>query len=676
MDWDETLFNRFIFAIPELRFNDDFLEFGVRQGWIKPEELIVIKRATKGWKKLSGISSSMMKGQGIVGKLMAIMPEVMSVTTVDFLRKAGLLTTSQANALRVVFSGARLLKPVVVAESTIIDRLTAIYGAATSNYLVNFVRDLEDAQIASIRAGMIRARGGDPSKDRLKPGEAALVREAIIRSIKRAQVGRSVISTADVIAKTVAAAKAQDTVWGVATIIMENTIGSGDGAERLLRNAIRAGLISESRYELIRSIERLGANTWRKAGKSFEQDAWQARALIISEGILSPEMINTLREAGVISPALARLLYPAATSIRAITRKKLSEYIGSTNFRVIPGESPIATYARVTNRTDRQILSVLQEAARDAQKTAKAAAVKGGIGNLTRASQQRAIASSLHEKMRELWEHVGHLTIFGEKEAARAGVEGINFMNKTLFSSISRDADGTMRSLAAQARAGSGAFIGREENLVRLSQLVYNGQALSLGLVEREIQKALLRGVSADELANRVAGMIKPGTPGGVSYAAKRLARTEINNAFHFSQIQNTRDMPWVEAYKWNRSRSHGSLDACDAMASGDHDGIGRGVYKKKNVPGKPHPQCLCYLTMVSVSKGDFEKRLRSGAYDKYMDAVMKGSGTDYAKASGLRDASLDWVKEASKVGAQTAAAVAGAKLARAFADGYTQGRE
>lgn len=672
MNWDEILFNRFLFAIPELKLDDNFIEFGVRNGFINSADAETIRKWRNTFKRTRSKSAKILSHKSFIGKVLAIMPEIMSVQAVDFIKRMGYLDTTQANALRVIFSGARLLQPLVVPEATLLERITGVYGALTSNYLVNFVRDLDDARIAQIRATVMRARGLDPNTDRISPEDNIAIKAAILRSIKRAQVGRSVLSGADIIALTAKAAAQQKTVWGALTLILENLVGSSEEADRMLKNAIRAGVIDESSYDLIRSLEKLGMNAWRKTGKSFQYDGWQARALLITEGILSPEMINALRAGGVISPELARLLYPAATSIRAITRTQLSKYIGSTKFHPVGGESPIQTYARITGRTDRQILSVLQEAAADAKKAAKIAAAKGTISGLSRSAQQRAVQASINNKMRELWEHVGHLTIFGEKDAARAGVEGINFLNNRLFAPVGKADAGQARSLAATARAGTDAFIGREENIMQLSKRVYNNIALSQGFVQREIQKALLRGVSAEELAARVSRMIQPGTPGGISYAAMRLARTEINNAFHFSTIQYSRDMPWVEGYEWHRSNRHGHADACDVMANSDHDGIGRGVYKKNNVPGKPHPQCLCYITAVTVDNGKFERRLLNGAYDKYLKQSKGGVfNSEYSRATTTRDAGYDWLKEAAVVAAETAAATVGIKLAREFSVGF-----
>jgi hypothetical protein len=185
-------------------------------------------------------------------------------------------------------------------------------------------------------------------------------------------------------------------------------------------------------------------------------------------------------------------------------------------------------------------------------------------------------------------------------------------------------AAGVERSLLMTARSGVDSFISREESLRALSTRVYRNAALHSGVIDREIAKGLLRGLSADEMAAIIRNYIRPGVPGGSSYAAMRLARTEINNAFHQTTIRYTREMPWVEGYRWNLSGSHPRTDICNSYAQDSHGAGGRGFYDKRNVPSKPHPQCLCYITPETMDNKDFYKRLRSGAFDPYINQITR----------------------------------------------------
>lgn len=90
-----------------------------------------------------------------------------------------------------------------------------------------------------------------------------------------------------------------------------------------------------------------------------------------------------------------------------------------------------------------------------------------------------------------------------------------------------------------------------------------------------------------------------------------RLSRTEINNAFH-EQQKRAGDKPWVEGVKWNLSGSHPRPDTCNDYAN-QSNGLGRGVFKTGDVPDKPHPQCLCYLTYETLSPEAFLDALGTG---------------------------------------------------------------
>jgi hypothetical protein len=292
--------------------------------------------------------------------------------------------------------------------------------------------------------------------------------------------------------------------------------------------------------------------------------------------------------------------------------------------RVVPGEAPIKSFARITQATDRQILKLLAEAAEESRKEAQRLLRDPSFGRKTRAAQQRLIENALHKQMRAVWEGTGHLTIFGEKEAARAALASADFLQDNLWKRSGAKGGTFRRTIIKESNNGIDAYISRAENLKDFSSRIYKNHVLARDLVSRRVNIALLRGLSAKEFADSVAGLIRPGVRGGTSYAAMRLARTEMNNAFHFSTIRYTREMPWVEGYRWNLSGSHPHLDICNTMAQKDHDRMGRGVYKKSNVPGKPHPHCFCYITTVTASSATFEKRLTNGSYDSYLATTSK----------------------------------------------------
>ncbi|QPX62556.1 MuF-like minor capsid protein [Arthrobacter phage Wollypog] len=658
--WDRVMWTRIAIAVPEIAWEEDYVEYAVRQGWLGQPEADEWKRRIRAAKKTAKLSRAVYEGNGVLGRIMELMPEIMSVRTIDWLRAfkvngKPLIDNTTGNVLRAMISGGKQLSPIFVSDSTLLARAEALFGALTTSHILNTIRDLDDAQIATIRRRMLISLGRDPWNGRLDSENAAIIRQLIEVSVRRTQIARSVVSTGRVLQGTWKEVAAQRDVWSALSIIFDDLFAN-ENADKILRNAVRAGVIPQDKYELIRAFGKAGVNLWKKGVHASEYDSWVARTLIVGEGVLSSESLNLLVRLGIIHPDAALALRPLMHLSRVVLRANLENYMVNTRFRVRPGESAIQTYRRLTTRTDGELLRLLAAAAKDTEATIAAEMNKPGFGKKIQTAQQRQILTAIHGGMKNMWENVGSLTIFGEKQAAQAALEATEFMMEAAYANSGRSAVELQRSLRYQARAGIDAFISRDENLLQLSRRVYKNVNLTMGQVQLEVKKGLIRQLSARDLAKNVADMIRPDVQGGVSYAAMRLARTEINNAFHFSQIRYTREMPWVEGYKWNKSKSHGHVDVCDERAQKNHEGLGRGVYSKKNVPGKAHPQCLCFLTTVLADSGTFEKRLRSGAYDKYLNQAERGNfGEGFEVPSTVREAGVDFVRDGGKILAQSA---------------------
>lgn len=177
-----------------------------------------------------------------------------------------------------------------------------------------------------------------------------------------------------------------------------------------------------------------------------------------------------------------------------------------------------------------------------------------------------------------------------------------------------------------QARAGIDSIISRKENGISLSEKVYRNRVVSSGKIDRILNTGLALGKSAREIANDVSGFISPDVPGGVSYASMRLARTELNNAFHTTQRNMMNKNPFVEKAKWELSGSHPRPDECNEYADQVHIKDGEaGEFWTHDVPNKPHPNCLCYITPVMMDEEQFIQSFKSGAYDSYLDDVRCG---------------------------------------------------
>lgn len=265
--------------------------------------------------------------------------------------------------------------------------------------------------------------------------------------------------------------------------------------------------------------------------------------------------------------------------------------------------------------TGRDISKVLNEASKEAEKLIKFNLDRGNFSGATRAAQLQTAIAGMAELQKELWGEVEKLTKAGMYQAAQLAADQALDMDLMIGMpgfAVLQYSD-YVHWNASQAVND---LISRHTNGFALSERIYANGASGVRKVGGIVDRGLTMGLSAKELAQQVRGYYNPGVPGGASYAAMRLARTEINNAHHQTSINMSNDKPWVLGFKWNLSSSHPRPDPCDDLAAHD-EGLGEGVFEKKNVPSKPHPQCLCYLTHIQEDEDDFIDNLVNGKYDE-----------------------------------------------------------
>jgi hypothetical protein len=184
-------------------------------------------------------------------------------------------------------------------------------------------------------------------------------------------------------------------------------------------------------------------------------------------------------------------------------------------------------------------------------------------------------------------------------------------------------ADDLYRSLLQTSQAGVQAAMARlGYSALPLSQRIYNVRVWMDGRLNRLINATLATGLNAAKFAKEARDWFNPNTPGGVRYASLRLARTEINNAFHSITVQKAIDSPWTPYMQWNLSKSHPKPDECNILA--DHDeGHGVGIFPSEEVPVRPHPQCMCYVTPEPIDEDAFVDNFLNGDYDDYLDKEL-----------------------------------------------------
>lgn len=288
-----------------------------------------------------------------------------------------------------------------------------------------------------------------------------------------------------------------------------------------------------------------------------------------------------------------------------------------------PLPDPFKEYRLVQRQYDAEMRRILEQAARRIQQ--RITRLGSGFGAQIRASQLRLVIAEINRILDAAWANGVLATVQeGRKEGAEAAQAALEALIAPLVGALPSDvAEVLTDGLTLTARSGIESAFKRVPR--ELSRRVYHQASLSKGHVEDAIRAGLVSGLTAKELAKDVYDYISPTTPGGASYAAMRLARTEINNAFHERQLEGAK-APGVSGVQWNLSGSHKVPDECNLYAERDEHGLGRGVFPVGQVPDKPHPQCFCYLTYITETPAEFTASLAAGKYDDDLNARIKAN--------------------------------------------------
>ncbi len=163
-----------------------------------------------------------------------------------------------------------------------------------------------------------------------------------------------------------------------------------------------------------------------------------------------------------------------------------------------------------------------------------------------------------------------------------------------------------------------------------INQLSRKGTYTASKTVFEKIYEAVEKG--NEKLINKA---VKWWTYDKQLYRLKVISQTEQSRAYHLTQIEITKDNPYIVGYQWRLSHSHPRPDICDVYANVDY-GLGKGVFPKDKVPRqKAHPLCLCYLLPKAERKGMKEKEKPEIPED-----VLKSFAPEYVKdleASGIK---------------------------------------
>lgn len=290
-----------------------------------------------------------------------------------------------------------------------------------------------------------------------------------------------------------------------------------------------------------------------------------------------------------------------------------------------PVPSPLTTYTRLQTALDQDILRALGVTSSSVQSELRRLQSRVGVGAEVRSYQLTGTLAAIDREMARYWDRVGDTTKAHQLNAAATAAEE-TFRSAGLVDRLlpAEDVAYMVESVRAGAERGLESAMERisGSSYIPLAESVYDNAALSSGKIDDLVTAALARGASAKELADDVYDFVNPNTPGGARYASMRLARTELNNAFHASSVRQAQAQPWTLALDWNLSGSHPVPDECNTYAEQVHfEGGEPGQFRPEEVPAKPHPNCLCYTTTSDMDPDEFLRRFNAGEMDDYLDA-------------------------------------------------------
>lgn len=300
----------------------------------------------------------------------------------------------------------------------------------------------------------------------------------------------------------------------------------------------------------------------------------------------------------------------------------------------IPAKTPLIALMRLEAKHVAALNKILAVAIADLDKQIK----KMGSDNPITIMQAKAQREAMNDFMNRTFDSMEDVARAGMSEAALAASRVVSQYEDELLKLVLDKS--TMANLAKseanRAAAGLNAALKRMQgtSYVPLSQTVYKTKQLASGWVDETINKALASGWSRQRLAQELRKSIDPKVPGGVSYAANRTARTEINNAFHAASADRYMNSVIVEGVDWHLSSSHPEGDICDQLEADS-------PYPKKEVPKKPHPNCYCYITPHLPTEDEFLDNLFAGKYDDgapWAEEAKSGANSDLRKILDMED--------------------------------------
>lgn len=284
-----------------------------------------------------------------------------------------------------------------------------------------------------------------------------------------------------------------------------------------------------------------------------------------------------------------------------------------------PTEWQIAN-AQELQVTDRQVLAMLRAAKRNVDRIL--ADLPAGQQQIKRAQLESTRARLLAEQA-SVFERLGDIVAARRARAASRSAGLSAAVDRALLDAVGHGAEGQFlyeSALQVGQRQIDAALARMKHSQLPLSKRIYNTSVWMGGRLGQLINTTLATSLNAKEFAAKARDWFNPNTPGGVRYAALRLARTEINNAFHAMTAEKAARDPWITEVEWNLSKSHPKPDICNEVHADS-------PFPADKVPARPHPQCMCYITPKPIEEDEFIDRFLKGEYDDFLDKELADAG-------------------------------------------------
>lgn len=280
----------------------------------------------------------------------------------------------------------------------------------------------------------------------------------------------------------------------------------------------------------------------------------------------------------------------------------------------------LSRYMKIQSQTDTRIRTILVDTAEDANDQVSALKNNSTFSAGVRTAQLRLVMSTIKGILDDLFDGITPVIRDGQKSEAQAAVDALSETDRDYLQAAFDSTGAVNDFIDSQKLQAKIQVINAVNRLTKsempLSKRVYRTKSLAKTWVQKDVTIGIAKGSSAQEIAKIVRKHIRPNTPGGVSYAALRLGRTELNNAFHATAIELSQDRPWIEGMQWYLSAVHqidpGNVEICETYAGQ--------IFQVNNVPRKPHPQCRCFVAPVLEPPDVFIRNLTAGQYRDWIN--------------------------------------------------------